>query len=518
MARNVVYQPLQRARFGGALLARLVRARYGEQPSWRADTDRNHDFLERMQALYRVPNHPLTALLRLGGWTVETLRASVVEEGLERTLGNLARDGVWLDADEVKCRKPLVRHGQEIPFLPTDLDNVCGPSVPLGTSGTSGPRTKNPLDISGFELQASYKRAMLAALGALDLPLVLYYPAPSAAGIAQLIAFALAGKAPDAWFCHLPEAQSSAMRWRFWLRVLAALAAVAGVRLPLPRLAEVEQPETLLDWLCRHAPQGAVVTTFAGSALRLQAYAESRRRPLPALVFILGGEPITARKRALLESRGHRVYPWYGAVDAGRIAIGCLKPQVADDMHLLSDRFACIEWQGRLLLTSLLPSVHKRYLNTDCGDLGTLERRRCGCPLGELGLEFHLSDVRSVQKLCLEGVTFPADLVHRLADELLPESCGGAPSDYQLLEEEGADGWTRLVVRVAPEVAVPAEQVMVTVHHVLLEASGDAPALALRIKQSGVVTVRRQRPSFSRGGKLLARERISHGADDPPGD
>jgi hypothetical protein len=510
-------EPLERIRFGGVLLARLGRARYRKQPAWPVASDRNHAFLERMQTLICVPDHPLATLLRLGGWSFEKLRQSVAEEGLEPTLHHLTRDGVWLDADEVKCRRPLVRHSKEIPFSPTDLDYVCGPAVPLGTSGTSGPRTKNPLDISGFELQASYKRTMLAALGGLDLPLVLYYPAPSAAGIAQLLAFALAGKPPDAWFCHLPEAQSSAMRWSVWLRILASTARIARVRLPLPKLAEVERPEPLLAWLRGHAQQGAVVATFAGSALRLQAYADKIRHPLPHLVFILGGEPITARKRALLENRGHRVYPWYGAVDAGRIAIGCLKPETADDMHLLSDRFAAIEWQGKLLLTSLLPSVHKRYLNTDCGDLATLERRRCGCPLGELGLDFHLSDVRSVQKLCLEGITLPADLVHRLADELLPDRCGGAPGDYQLLEEEGEDGWTRLVVRVAPEVTVSAQKVIETVHQVLLEASGGAPALALRIMQSRVVTVRHQRPRFSRGGKLLARERIPNEADAPPG-
>lgn len=514
---KLIYQPLERVRFGGALLAHLARARYREPPAWRVDGDRNHAFLECMQRLLCHSDHPLTTLFRLGGWTFEKLRQNLAAEGLEGTLSSLAQDGVWVDADEVKCRKPLLRHGQEIPFSPTDLDYVCGPSVPLGTSGTSGPRTKNPLDVSGFELQASYKRTMLASLGVLDSPLVLYYPAPSAAGIAQLLAFGLAGKPPDAWFCHLPEAQSSALRWSFWLRVLALLAKATGVRLALPKLAEVEQPERLLAWLQRHAPQGAVMATFAGSALRLQAYADKIGRPLPALVFILGGEPITARKRALLEARGHRVYPWYGAVDAGRIAIGCLKPEAADDMHLLSDRFAAIEWQGRLLLTSLLPSVHKRYLNTDCGDLATLERRRCGCPLGELGLDFHLSAVRSVQKFCLEGITLPADLVHRLADEVLPERCGGAPSDYQLLEEEGQDGWTRLVVRVAPEVVVSADKVIEMVHQVLLEASGGAPALAMRIKHSDVVTVRRQRPRFSRGGKLLARERVLRAADAPQG-
>ena len=249
--------------------------------------------------------------------------------------------------------------------------------------------------------------------------------------------------------------------------------------------------------------------TFAASAIRLQAFADRISRPLPRSIFILGGEPVTARKRDLLESRGHRVYPWYGAVDAGRIAIGCLNPQAADDMHLLTDRFAAIEWQGRLLLTSLLPSVHKRYLNTDCGDIATLERRRCGCPLGELGLDFHLREVRSVQKLCVEGITLPADLVHRLADELLPDNCGGVPTDYQLLEEEGNDGWTRLVVRVAPGVEVSSDKVIAIVHRVLLEASGGAPGLALRVQRAGVVTVRRQRPRFSAGGKLLARENSS---------
>jgi hypothetical protein len=505
--------PLERVRFGAGLLARLVRARYVKQPAWEIESDRNNAFLQRVESLRKIPEHPINTMLLLSGWSLEKLRRRLPETGLEQTLRDLAQDGIWLEADEVKCRKPLIRRGQQIPFSPVDLDHVRGPSVPLGTSGTSGPRTKNPTDLSGFELQASYKRTMLSALGALDLPLVLYYPAPSAAGIAQLLAFALAGKPPDAWFCHLPEAQSSAMPWSFWLRVLAAMAAATGIRLTLPKLAEVEQPERLVTWLRRRAPHGAVVATFAGSALRLQAYAEKICRPLPQSIFILGGEPITARKRALLENRGHRVYPWYGAVDAGRIAIGCLKPEAADDMHLLTDRFAAIEWQGRLLLTSLLPSVHKRHLNTDCGDLATVERRSCGCPLGELGLEFHLRNVRSMQKFCLEGITLPADLVHRLADEILPEQCGGAPTDYQLLEEEGEDGWTRLVVRVAPELVVSADKVIEMVHRVLLEASGGAPALALRIRCSGVVTVVRQHPRFSQGGKLLAREKAPHGAD-----
>ena len=245
---------LERARFGGGLLARLVRARYGEPPAWRIEGDRNRAFLERVASFSGLAGHPYCSMLRLSGWSVEKLQRRLPEAGLEQTLRDMAQDGVWLEADEVKCRKALVRHGEEIPFSPLDLDHVRGPSVPLGSSGTSGPRTKNPLDLDGFELQASYKRTMLSALGALEWPLLLYYPAPSAAGIAQLLAFALAGKPPDAWFCHLPESQSAHLPWSRWLRVLAAIASATGVRLPLPELAAVEEPEPLLAWLRQRAP------------------------------------------------------------------------------------------------------------------------------------------------------------------------------------------------------------------------------------------------------------------------
>jgi hypothetical protein len=497
---------IERARFGAGMLLRLAAARHFPPAPWQPTIDRERAFLERLDALVALPGHPVPSLLRIAGWPLPRLRAELPVRGLEGTLRALADDGALLEADEVKCRRPIVRRGQRIPFSPPDLDGARGPAVPLGTSGTSGPRTKNPMDLQGFVLLASYKSAMLRALGASELPRVLYYPAPSAAGIAYLLAFALAGRPVDAWFCHLPESASDALPWSGRLRALARVAAVLGVRLAMPQVAEVERPQTLVDWLRRHAGGGAVLATFAGSALRLQAYADANALALPPLVFIVGGEPITVRKRALLEARGHRVYPWYGAVDAGRIAIGCLAPAHADDMHLLSDRYAAIEWQGRLLLTSLSPAAHKRYVNTDCGDLARVERRDCGCPIGALGLPFHVHDVRSLQKICLEGITLPADVVHSLADEMLPGRFGGSPADYQLVEEEGADGWTRLVVRVAPEIDADERAVVAQVYQVLREACPGTAAQALRIEQANGVTVRRERPRFSGGGKLLAAQ------------
>jgi hypothetical protein len=498
---------LARLRFGAGLVQRLARASRRGPPPWPVPADRARAFLARVEAMHASPGAPFATMLALAGWTRARLADAVHAQGVEATLARLADDGVRLDAEEVKCRVPLVRAGRTIAFSPADLDCATGPSVPLGTSGTSGPRTRNAIDLDGFMLQASYKRAMLGAIGGLDRPLALYYPAPSAAGISHTLSFALAGKPPDAWFCHLPEAAATAMPWSRWLRVLAGVARTAGVRLPLPRLAEVERPEALVDWLRANAPDGAVVATFPGSALRLAAHADAIGKALPPVTFILGGEPVTSRKRAMLESRGHRVYPWYGAVDAGRIAIGCTDPAAPDDMHLLTDRFAAIVRDGRLLLTSLLPSVHKRYLNVDGGDLAHLERRACRCPIGALGFDVHVSDVRSEQKLCIEGITLPADLVHRLADEMLPAACGGTPADYQLAEEEGDDGWTRLVVRVAPGIVAPDERAAATVLDVIVAASQGIPGVAERIRRANVVVVRREVPRLSRGGKLLAAER-----------
>jgi phenylacetate-coenzyme A ligase PaaK-like adenylate-forming protein len=248
--------------------------------------------------------------------------------------------------------------------------------------------------------------------------------------------------------------------------------------------------------------------------LRIQSWARAQGLRLPRLTWVLGGEPISARKRQRLEEDGHRVYPWYGAIDTGRIAVGCLRPASSDDMHLLSDRFAAVLSGAepgtagagrRLLLTSLTPELHRRMLNLDVGDLAAPLDRRCGCPFERLGLVRHLHAVHSREKLTVEGATLAADRVHELASDLLPAACGGSPIDYQIVEEEDGNGFTRLVVRVHPELAADEAEVRRTVESVLAAATGGATAE--RLRRAGVVTVRREKPRLTRGGKSLAIER-----------
>jgi len=504
----------EKARFGFALVGALAAARRaGPSRQWTIPTPETRaggllSLVER--EVWPRDDHPYRRLLAIAGWSPERLRRSVTEAGLEPTLEQLADSGVYLRSDEIKTRTPLVRRGIEIRFSPVDLERVTGPAVPLGSSGTTGPVTKNPFDVPAFQLQASYLSIMVEAFGASGLPVVLYYPAPSAPGIVQTVAFALAGMPVAAWFCHLPERSSAQAQWGLWLRLLAAAARLRGVRLPLPRTAPVDRPSLLARWLAEQAPNGAMVLTFPGSALRVVAHADALGLRLPALVWVLGGEPMTPRKRMLLEQSGHRVFPWYGAVDAGRIAIGCASPQGADDMHLLGDRFAAIVPRqppavaGRLLLTAIAPGVHKLLLNADIGDTAQAAGAGCGCPLERQGLEMRLRRVRSVEKLTLEGITLPADVVNDIAEEVLPARCGGSPGDYQMSECEGDDGRTRLLIRVRPGIAVEERDVVEAVEKILVDAVDGFSDMGDLLHRGTSIEVRREPPVWSAGGKLLS--------------
>ena len=114
--------------------------------------------------------------------------------------------------------------------------------------------------------------------------------------------------------------------------------------------------------------------------------------------------------------------------------------------------------------------------------------------------------MHSRAKLTIEGATLAADRVHELASDLLPAACGGSPVDYQIVEEEDGNGFTRLVVRVHPELARRRGGGCAG----RWRACSPPPPAARRrgrLRRAGVVTVRREKPRLTRGGKSLAVER-----------
>ncbi len=143
-------------------------------------------------------------------------------------------------------------------------------------------------------------------------------------------------------------------------------------------------------------------------------------------------------------------------------------------------------------------------LNADIGDVGILERRRCACLFEELGYSQHLHSIRSAQKLTGEGVTFLGPDVAAILEEALPARFGGAPTDYQLLEEESAGGSTAYRLIVSPEVGPLDERAVVEAF--LAELAVRRPHYRVMVDQwtrTARLGVVRARPVQTAGSKLL---------------
>lgn len=463
-------------------------------------------------AIYSSPNTPYRWLLEGAGYTWERLAASVRGRGLERALAQLAADGVYLDINEFKGKKAVVRGGRTLRFSAADVDLAQPGALTVQSSGSRGRPLSSLFGIEALRLQASFLPLVADALQVRHRPVVLYLP-PST-GLVHLITFTLAGFPPAAWFSQLPVEPM----WRPGpdrrLLMPRLAAALRSTRLPARRFADVRHPAPLAAWLRRHCSRGAMVVTFPASALRLLRAAGEDGIPLPPLTFALGGEPITERKRTLLEDAGHRVFPFYGAVETGRIALGCPRPSASDDMHVLLDRIAVIsgDWpvsaggsrRDVLLVTSLSPSAHKLLLNVETGDTGVMEERACGCPWDALGLLLHLHSVRSFEKLTLEGMTFMVETIGDLVEAILPERFGGSAADYQFFEEEGPDGLTRLVLLVDP--AISADESLL--HQVTLDAIRAHPGVDGMVElldRASAITIRRESPRPVSGKVLPLR-------------
>jgi hypothetical protein len=135
-------------------------------------------------------------------------------------------------------------------------------------------------------------------------------------------------------------------------------------------------------------------------------------------------------------------------------------------------------------------------------DYGILEERRCGCDLESYGYTTHIREIRSYSKLTGEGVTLIGNEVASVIEEVLPARFGGTPLDYQLVEQEDEQGFTRLYLFVSPRLAIPDEvQVIAVVLEALSESSPMADAARSVWQHTGALRVKRMEPVLTERGK-----------------
>lgn len=313
----------------------------------------------------------------------------------------------------------------------------------------------------------------------------------------------------------------SAIGQRTGLTVIAIerdgqLVASPSARTPLTvgsALLMVGTPAQRRDFTAHHGG-GPPLVAYVSAAVRLCEAARAAGLDLRGAYLRLVGEPVTAGRLAAIRRTGVVALPDYGAVDVGIIGSSCRAPEAPDEVHLYDDLLAVLQAgdhapgsglpPATLLFSSLRSTAPFVLLNVSVGDQATVTRRACGCPLEGLGWSQHLHTIQSFEKLTAGGMTvLDADVI-RILEELLPARFGGAPADYQLIEDQAAPDGSRLRLLVHPRLG-PVDAIAVT--RLFLETLGaDSPSgrvMGLAWNGSGVLRVERQTPLATGSGKIL---------------
>ncbi len=467
------------------------------------------------RAVYGHPGSPYRRLLRWAGAEYPDLAEMVRKDGIEETLGRLFEAGVYVTIDEFKGRIPIRRGDKTLEVSPSDFDNP----LPVGhfegsTSGSRGPRRRLLVDLDLVAHDAAAHGLFLAAFRIQDLPLTLWRPvAPGAAGTKKLLMHAKLRLPMGQWFSQNRPGFFTHPKSALFTSALVWASQWWGGSIPTPHYCPLGEADSVVDWIARQAGRAVHFDTNVSSAVRVCLAAREKGLALEGTFFRLGGEPLTTAKTQLVSEVGARATCHYSVSEVGHVGIGCAAPRVCDDVHLLTNKMGLVVRPApaplndlpAFYLTTLLPSCPRVMLNVATGDYGDVERRDCGCALGNSGLDLHLSNLRSYEKLSTGGMQFLGSDLMQLLDEVLPAKFGGGPTDYQLVEEEGSDGRTTVQLLVSPRVgAIEEEHCLEVTYRFLQTRTPESRMMAERLREESALRLVRREPYATHSAKVLS--------------
>ena len=469
--------------------------------------NRTEAFLEVVEsAIFANPASPYRALLEAAGYDLTSVRMLVGQLGVEGALRRLAQDGVYVAIEEFKGTRDARRGDRTFRFAPGDFDNpLVRGGLKAASGGTRSARIPTMISVEDHRMGVDHLAAALHAYGLSGRPAAVWVAHSHGASLWAVSALTALGAPALQWFTLLGE------RRRFHA-YLAALSRVYGVTLPRLTFVPFNDAARVLSWVAAvRIRAGCGILTMPSLALRLALEAKTRRTSLENVTFVTIGEPLTPTKLRAIQDVGGRAFSSLGFTEFGRATYGCASAGAPDEMHVCRDSIAVVQRTravdhlgtevAALLFTALRPYARKILLNMETGDYAAMTERACGCFLESLGWTEHLQDVRSFEKLNAVGRLFFGSALHSLVEETLPQRFGGEPTDYQLLEEEDAEGFTRLTVLVHPRLSGVEEQAVLQAVEETLQ--GLSLAHSAVWQEACVVRVRRGAPLLTAAGKLM---------------
>ena len=485
--------------------------------------ERDQNFLRLVErGIFSYLKSPYLPLFRLAHCELGDVRNMVRDKGVEGTLLALREAGVYINFEECKGRQPIVRDGHEFPVTEHDFDNPYLKAHYYSESGGStGVGTRVHHDLDYLAEQASHFVLLHMAHNVAEAPTAVWRGVlPDGSGINTMLRMAHYGRTPQRWFTPVapPDPSASILRFRLATNLTVGMGRLLNVPIPWPELVRIEQAGTIAHWAADTVKNHGecVINATASRGVRVCSAALDGGLDLSGVTFVIAGEPVTPNKVRVIERSGAKHFTTYGFSEAGRIGMGCARPCSTNDLHLLTDMCAIIQYPRQVPnaaevtvpafnVTCLLPSSPKILLNAESDDYGVLETRSCGCLFEELGLTTHIRDIRSFCKLTGEGVTLVGSEMLHILEEVLPARFGGGPLDYQFLEEEEEDsGLTRLSLLISPRVSIPDEKTVIeTVLQAIGRESTGADAARDIWSQTGTLRIKQVEPIWTGRGKLM---------------
>lgn len=479
--------------------------------------NREANFLASLErGVYANPRSPYKALLGMAGCTIDDVRVLLKNEGLEGTLQRLRAEGVYVSFEEFKGLSPIVRGSLHLDPAPADFDNpLARRYYSKTTGGTTGTGRRVRLDLQHLEALLANRVVVWHVQGLTGTPSASWSDIPPA-GLKGLLLGAAAGEDARHWFIAHEFSWKHSLRYRAATHATLTAIRLAGGKARWPKYVPLDQAVTLARWGRDQVElHGSCnIHSTVSRLLRIALAAKESGIDLTGVIFRGGGEPPTSSKVAQIVATGATFYSAYAFSEVGMVGCSCLNATGPNDQHLLQDHVALIQATRKVpgfdlevpafCFTSLLPTAAKMLLNVESDDYGAVDTRPCGCKWEKLGFPVHLRDIRSFRKLTGEGMTLVGSDIERVLDEFLPVRYGGSALDYQFAEEEDSRGFTRLILRVAPHIAVADEERMIEFVLDSLRQLGGAAAVAEATwRQAGTLSIRRETPAMTSGGKLL---------------
>lgn len=491
--------------------------------------EREANFLRLVErGIFGYSRSPYLPLLKLAGCEMGDIRKMVQTRGLDETLRALREAGVYVTFDEFKGHEPIVRKGKVVSVQAGGFDNpYLHHYYRAESGGTTGTATRISFGLDHLAAESPYFILARDAHGILDVPTAIWLDIlPDVSGVHNILCPARMGRVPQKWFSLDTSRylkRSISVKGRLATLSMIVMGRLSGVPMPWPEPLSLDQAIVVARWADRALKDHGkcLVHTHVSKALRVCIAAREAGIDLTGATFMVGGEPPTPAKVREISCTGARSLPVYPFSEHGYVGIGCVQPADENDVHFFKDGLALVQFPREVpgsrikvhafYFTSLLPTAPKLLLNVESDDYGLIEKRSCGCPLETYGFTEHLRNMRSFRKLTGEGTTLVGSYMERILEEVLPARFGGSPLDYQLLEEEDENGFTRLSLLVHPKIQIADEAAIV---EVVLDAlrqdsfpdgQGRFGAEGPRIiwNQARTLRVKRTEPILTTRGKLM---------------